>query len=172
MCTDACCSSDWTSAVGYTDNAAHNNEDFLPWFLKSMKAHDTKAGKRYLDYLDIHYYLANTDPSVRLRTSRSFWDPSYIDESWIGTSAPQWHQPNPNAVWLIPRMKQLIAQFYPGTKLSISEWSSGADNELTGGLLTADILGVMGREGVDAATYWGTADEKNPVGLAYWLFNG
>jgi hypothetical protein len=40
---------DWTSVVGYTDNAAHNNTDFIPWFLQQMKAHDTKAGKRYLD---------------------------------------------------------------------------------------------------------------------------
>ena len=38
----------WTSPVGYTDNAAHNNIDFLPWFLAQMKSASTTAGKRLL----------------------------------------------------------------------------------------------------------------------------
>ena len=69
---------------------------------------------------DIHYYFApdvsGTDAAtqaLKLRMTRSLWDPSYIDESYIGTSVPaQWSQPNPNAVWLIPRMRQLIAQHF------------------------------------------------------------
>lgn len=99
-------------------------------------------------------------------------DPGYIDESWIGTSTPQNHQPNANAVYLIPRFKQLIAQYYPGTKLSLSEWSSGADTDITGGLLTADALGIFGVNGLDSATYWATPAEQGPVGLAYWLYRG
>ncbi|KAI0821497.1 glycoside hydrolase family 44-domain-containing protein [Irpex lacteus] len=169
----------WTSSVGYSDNAAHDNVDFLPWFLAKMKAAEQTVGKRLLDFLDIHYYYAPDTSAndaaakaLRLRMTRSLWDPTYIDESWIGTSAPQNHQPNANAVWLIPRMQALIAQNYPGTKLSISEWSSGADTDITGGLLAADVLGIYGREGVDAATYWATPDEKGPVGLAYWLYRG
>ncbi len=27
---------DWTSQIGYTENAAHYNIDFLPWFLAQM----------------------------------------------------------------------------------------------------------------------------------------
>lgn len=99
-------------------------------------------------------------------------DPSYVDESWIG-SPPQWnHQPNNMAVWLIPRMQALIAQNYPGTKLSISEWSSSADTDITGGLVTVDQLGIYGRYGVDSASYWATPDERGPVGVAFWLYNG
>lgn len=71
---------DWTSAIGYTDNAAHNNIDFLPWFLAEMRKHDQKTGKRLLDVLDIHYYFhadtsANDDAAkaLRLRQSRSVW---------------------------------------------------------------------------------------------------
>lgn len=77
-------------------------------------------------------------------------------------------------MWLIPRMQQLIAQFYPGTKLSISEWSPTNDGDVTGGLVAVDQLGIYGREGVDSATYWGTSDttETGPVGLAFWLFRG
>ncbi|CCA75148.1 hypothetical protein PIIN_09132 [Serendipita indica DSM 11827] len=168
----------WTSAVGYSDNAAHWNIDFLPWFLSQMKTASTTAGKRLLDYLDIHYYfqpdLSANDAAakaLRLRMTRSLWDPSYVDESWAGSN-PQNHQPNPTAIWLIPRMKQLIDINYPGTKLSISEWSSTADGDITGGLVTVDVLGLFGRYGVDVATYWSNPDSKGPVGLAYWLYRG
>ena len=41
----------WTSEVGYSDNAAHDNIDFLPWFLAQMKTAETTYGKRLLDYL-------------------------------------------------------------------------------------------------------------------------
>ncbi|KAG8960613.1 hypothetical protein FRC05_006721 [Tulasnella sp. 425] len=168
----------WTSVVGWSDNTAHGNQDFLPWFLSQMKAKETAIGKRLLDYLDIHYYFqpdtsANDDAAkaLRLRMTRSLWDPGYVDESWIANST-QNHQPNNRAVWLIPRMQQLIAQNYPGTKLSISEWDSSNDGDITGGLVTADCLGIFGRYGVDSATYWATPDEKGPAGLAYWLYRG
>lgn len=162
-----------------------------------MQAHDKQVGKRFLDILDIHYYFApdtsaNDDAAkaLRLRMTRSLWDPTYVDESWISGPASN-SQPNPDKVMLIPRMQALIQKYYPGTKLSIGEWSSGADTELTGGLLTVDMLGIFGRHGLDQATYWvrltfssgtrcsdsftlrqATPDEKGPVGLAYWLFRG
>ncbi|KAF5358065.1 hypothetical protein D9756_001355 [Leucocoprinus leucothites] len=168
----------WTSTVGWDDTAAHDNIDFLPWFLSQMKKAEAKAGQRLLDYLDIHYYFqpdtsANDDnaKALRLRMTRSLWDKSYVDESWVGTD-PQNHQWDPDTVQLIPRFKTLIDINYPGTKLSISEWSSTADGDITGGLVTADALGIYGRYGVDAATYWATPGEQAPVGLAYWLYRG
>ena len=94
-----------------------------------------------------------------------------MDESWAGRD-PQNHQPLPDRIMLIPRFKKLIQDIYPGTKLSISEWSSTRDEELTGGLVTVDSLGLFGKYGVDAATYWATPGEVAPVGLAYWLFRG
>lgn len=102
-------------------------------------------------------------------------DPEYIDESWIGTGTPQWNQPNPRQLWLFPRMKQLIAQYYPGRKLMLSEWSAmNFEQETAGGLLVADSLGIFGVEGLDAATYWpwNTLTSSSPVALAYWLFRG
>lgn len=71
---------DWTSAVGWNDTAAHGNVDFLPWFLGEMKKAEKTAGRRLLDYLDIHYYFqadtsSNTDAAkaIRLRATRSLW---------------------------------------------------------------------------------------------------
>lgn len=170
---------DWTSQIGFTDNAAHNNTDFIPWFLQQMHAQEQATGKRLLDYLDLHYYFqADTSAgdaaalATRLRMTRSWWDPTYVDESWIGTDTPQNNEPNPTVVMLIPRMQQLIAKYYPGTKLSVSEWDSTADTDITGGLVTADSLGIFGRYQLDSATYWSDPDETSAAALAYWLFRG
>ncbi|KAJ7107820.1 glycoside hydrolase family 44-domain-containing protein [Mycena epipterygia] len=168
----------WTSELGYTDNAAHNNIDFLPWFLSQMAAAEKTHGKRLLDFLDIHYYFGadtssnnDTAKALRLRMTRSLWDTTYVDESWIGSS-PQNHQWNPTVVELIPRFRTLIDINYPGTKLSVSEFSSSADTDITGGLVTVDALGIFGQQKLDSATYWVTPDELGPVGLAYWLYRG
>ncbi|KAF8649509.1 hypothetical protein AX16_005761 [Volvariella volvacea WC 439] len=168
----------WTSAVGWSDTAAHDNIDFLPWFLAEMRKHHEKTGKRLLDYLDIHYYFqADTSANdaaakaLRLRATRGWWDPSYDDESWIGQD-PQHHQWNPRSVNLIPRFKTLIDINYPGTKLAVGEWAATGETDITGGLVTADSLGLFGRYGLDYATYWATPNEQGPVGLAYWLFRG
>ncbi|KAJ6466122.1 glycoside hydrolase family 44-domain-containing protein [Mycena vitilis] len=169
----------WTSSVGYTDNAAHDNMDFLPWFLMKMAAQQNSTGQRLLDYLDIHYYYAadtsaNDDDAkaLRLRMTRSLWDKTYVDESWIGVPPQQNHQWDPTIISLIPRFRTLIDIYYPGTKLSITEFSSTADTDITGGLVTVDMLGIFGQQKVDSATYWATPDELGPVGLAYWLFRG
>ncbi|KAG8923824.1 hypothetical protein FRC00_005814 [Tulasnella sp. 408] len=151
----------WTSMAGPSNNAAHRNMDFLPWFIQQMKAKETSLGKRLLDYLDIHYYF-QPDTSVndaapealRLRMTQSLSNTSY-------------------AVWLIPRMQKLINLYYLGTKLSIGEWASTADGDITGGLVTANCLDIFGRYGVDhSATYWATPAEKDPIGLAHWLYRG
>ncbi|KAG9044645.1 hypothetical protein FS837_007760 [Tulasnella sp. UAMH 9824] len=132
--------------------------DCLPWFLQQMKAEETSLCKRLLDYLDIHYYFqpdtsANdaAAEAIRLRMTQSLWNTSYVDESWIATSNYN-SQSNYKTVWVIPSMQQLINQYYPGTKLSIGGWASTADGEITGGLVTADRLGIFGRYGVGSAT--------------------
>jgi hypothetical protein len=38
--------------------------------------------------------------------------------------------------------------------LSISEYSSGCEQEIAGGIAQADLLGIFGREGVSAAAAW------------------
>jgi hypothetical protein len=155
----------------------------------------TAAGKDLLDYLDVHFYPdfpAGSGKDLYLRKTRQWWgeyhlyfvsrldfilpeDPEYKDEGWIGTDTPQHHQPKPNQVWLIPRLKQLIAQNYPGRKVALTEWSA-MHNELdvVGGLYTADSLGLFGVHGLDLATYWwwNNPSSSSPIGLAYWLFRG
>ena len=140
------------------DRVAHGGMDFIPWYLKQAKDWETAHGVRILDYLDIHYYpqasgvALTADESIgtsalRLRTLKSLYDPTYLDESWIGTDVGQ-------AVYLIPRMKAWIAASYPGTKLAISEYNWGSDDGISGALAQAEALAIFGREGVDLATRW------------------
>ena len=152
----------WNSAAG--DKPQHGGDDFLPWFLDRAADEEAITGERLLDILDVHYYPEadvfndRMDPETsarRLRSTRSLWDPSYTDEGWIGEDHDATaDQPSPNQVQLIPRLRQLIDDHYPGTGLGITEWNFGADGHLSGGLATADALGIFGREGLYLATFW------------------
>jgi hypothetical protein len=145
-----CCWYDFWGIAPGTDAA--EDADYLTWFLDEVRRHDEQAGDRTLDLLDVHYYPQSvvynddTDPATaarRLRSTRSLWDPTYEDESWIET-----------AIRFIPRMHDTIAASYPGTRLAISEWNFGADGTMNGALAIADVLGIYGREGVELASYW------------------
>ncbi|OGF62960.1 MAG: hypothetical protein A2Y62_04820, partial [Candidatus Fischerbacteria bacterium RBG_13_37_8] len=127
---------------------------FLEWYLQQVKDYETAYGVRLVDYLDIHYYpqannVALSDDespgtaAVRLRSVKSLFDPTYSDESWVG-------QP----VQLIPRMKNIIAQKAPDTKLAITEYNWGNDNGLPSALAQAEVLAIFAREGIDLATRW------------------
>jgi len=157
----------WNSAAGAADKAKHNGQDFLPWFLDEVRRHDQQAGVRTLDVLDIHYYPEglyndNVDTATaahRLRSTRSLWDTTYVDESWIA-----------EPVNLISQMKQLLVEHYSGTKLGITEWNWGADKTLNGALAIADVLGVYGREDVYLASYWRYPELGSPGFYAFKLF--
>ncbi|HWN71154.1 MAG TPA: glycoside hydrolase family 44 protein, partial [Haliangium sp.] len=145
------------------DRMAHGDVAFVPWYLQQMLAYQQQHGVRILDYLDLHYYpeasgvsrrpaTGQDNEALRLRATRSLWDPTYVDESWIAQS-----------VRLIPRMRDWVAQNYPGTRLAISEYNFGALDHINGALAQADALGIFGREGVDLATLWWYHYEHQPT---------
>jgi len=129
---------------------------FLDYYLAQMQAAETSAGKRLIDYLDIHWYSEarggdhrviedDSSPDVvsaRVQATRSLWDPDYRENSWVASVNP---------VRLIPWIREKIATNYPGTRLSISEWSYGGEDHISGAIAVADALGVYGREGVGIA---------------------
>lgn len=141
----------------HTDRLMHGNTPLIPWYLKKLAEHEKQTGERVLDVLDVHYYPqapniyggnAGTDRStaaLRIRSTRSLWDPSYTDESWIN-----------DRVNLIPRLKQWVAENYPGRKVSLGEWNFGAEEHISGGLATAEALGRFGQQGLDSAYWWGS----------------
>lgn len=156
------------------DYAAHGNLDFTTWYLKQMQAYETTHGVRILDYLDLHFYpqangvaLASAGnaatQALRLRSTRSLWDPTYIDESWISDTTDE-------PVQMIPRMKQWVANNYPGTKLALTEYNWGALDHINGALAQADVLGIFGREGLDLATLWGPPEVNEPGAFAFRMY--
>jgi hypothetical protein len=136
-----------------SDQAAHGGKPFLEWYLEQICAHQASTGIRLVDYLDVHYYpqggqaLSGEGNAAmqarRLRSVKDLYDPGYPSESWI-----------PEAVRLVPRLRELIAGHCPGTKLAITEYNWGEDC-VTCALAQAEVLAVFGREGVDLATRWG-----------------
>ncbi len=159
-----------------TDYTSHGSTPFVPWYLQQMKAYETQHGTRILDYLDLHHYPQasgvalssagnSTTQALRLRSIRSLWDPSYMDESWISDT-----QQGGVAVQLIPRMKTWVNQNYPGTKLAITEYNWGALDHINGAIAQADILGIFGREGLDLATLWGPPDSGQPGAFAFRMY--
>ncbi|MFV0309608.1 MAG: glycoside hydrolase family 44 protein [Desertimonas sp.] len=134
--------------------------DFLRYFLRGVQAADESFGQRTLDVLDVHYYPQSnvfnddTDPETnarRLRSTRSLWDPDYVDESWIDTE-----------IEFLPRLRATVADSYPDTPIGITEWNFGADGDINGALAIADVLGIYGREGVYVAAYWRSPAPGSP----------
>jgi hypothetical protein len=153
---------------GHPDMDAHGGLNFIPWFLSEMRKHDQATGMRQIDYLTVHIYPQAGDggndispkiQALRNRSTRALWDPNYKDESWIN-----------DTVMLIPRLKQWVKQYYPGTKIGITEYNWGAENSMSGATTQVDIFGIFGREGLDLATRWTTPDTKTPTFKAIQMY--
>lgn len=151
------------------DRRLHGDVPFIPWLLQKVREQEQKTGSRLLDVLDVHFYSqaqgvghgtgGETDPAtaaLRIRSTRSLWDASYKDESWID-----------ERMRVLPLMRQWIKESNPRLRLAVGEWNFGAENHLSGGLATAEALGRFGTEGVDYAFYWTSPPERSP---AFWAF--
>ncbi|MDQ4121947.1 MAG: carboxypeptidase regulatory-like domain-containing protein [Acidobacteriota bacterium] len=154
----------WT----FPDRAAHGNMDYVAWILQQFKLDEQSRGKRLLDVFTLHYYPQggefsdDVSPEMQLRrnrSTRSLWDPNYTDESWIN-----------DKVQLIPRMKNWVEQYYPGTITGITEYNWGAEAHINGATAQADIYGIFGREGLDMAARWTTPNAGTPTFKAMKMY--
>jgi mannan endo-1,4-beta-mannosidase len=159
---------------------------FIDYYLDVMKKAEAISGKRLLDVLDLHWYPeaygdsrisdanANSanDKAARLQAPRTLWDAKYGysasnpaagENSWIS----QWF---PTYLPLIPRLIASINQYYPGTKLAFTEFTYGGESDITGGIATADVLGIFGKYGVYFATFWPGNSNTSYVQAAYRIF--
>jgi hypothetical protein len=157
----------------FPDRAAHGDWDYMPWLLDQMRQREVQTGKRLLDIFTLHYYPQggefsdDTSTAVqqrRNRSTRSLWDPSYVDETWIN-----------DRIQLIPRMKGWVSSYYPNTPIGVTEYNFGAESHINGATTQADVLGIFGREGLDLATRWTTPAASTPTYKAikmYRNYNG
>ncbi len=150
------------------DRKAHGGEDFFPWILDQLRAHDLKTGKKLVDVASFHYYPQkglsdDVSPAQELdrnRNTRSLWDPHYKAESWVN-----------DTIDMLPRMKAFVAGHYPGLKLAYTEYNWGADQFINGATAQADVLGIIGREGgIDMATRFSAPDAGTPVFHAFAMY--
>ncbi len=155
---------DWSSynMSDTTYNPADfNYTTFACSFLRRMKNASAAYGKRLLDVFSIHFY--NEGASL-LQDSRSFWDSTYVENSWI-TQSVIVNTP----IKLLPNMNKCIQHFYPGTKLAITEYgnfdAATSTNNVATGIYTADVLGAFGKNGVYMGNYF-----NEPTGYVLGAF--
>lgn len=131
---------------------------FIDYYLMKMNEASRLAGTRLLDVLDIHYHTEATNGlleavidsdnafsnNTRMQAPRIFWDSTYTENSTIAILHNQ-HIP------LIPTLEASINMYYPGTKLSFSEYNFGGGDHISGGIATADTLGIFAEYGVHMA---------------------
>ena len=150
------------------DRSNHGGWDYLPWLLDQLRQNHSGMGKRLLDVFTVHYYpqggeFSNDTSSTmqlrRNRSTRSLWDPNYVDETWIN-----------DRVQLVPRMRSWINSYYPGTLTGVTEYNWGAESHINGATAQADIFGIFGREGLDMAARWTTPDASTPTYKAMKMY--
>ena len=145
------------------DRNAHGGMDYLPWLLGQLKS------GHLLDVFTVHYYPQggefgnDTSTAMQLtrnKSTRSLWDPTYVDPTWIN-----------DTVKLIPRLRSWADTYYwPGTPIGITEYNWGAESHINGATTQADILGIFGREGLDLAARWTTPDATTPTYKAIKMY--
>jgi len=180
-----------TSPYQYWDNpkdqAAHGGLPWLAYYLQQMQQFEQQHGYRLLDVLDLHGYLLpdtletwssqNNDApgdaaleTLRMTSTRALWDPNYIVPNSNPTDNDYDNSGNVVAPQLIPRMQQWVDQYYPGTKLGITEYWWHALGSITGAIAQADVLGIFGQQALDYGTLWGPPASTDPGAFAFKIF--
>lgn len=142
--------------------------DKIPPLLQQLKEYKDRTGLDVLDVLTVHYYPSPCDNDIteagqlhRNAATRTLWDPTYKDP-----------RNNNYILNVIPRLQAWVDQYYPGLKTGITEWNWGAEDHINGATALADAYGIMGREGLDVATHWGSApdDPARPTFKAMQMY--
>jgi hypothetical protein len=147
------------------------------YYLQQLALYQHQHGTRLLDYFDEHYYPTTptgvgcialceegnaATQAARLESTRSLWDPTYVENDWIG----QYY----GDIDLIPRMQSWINQYYPGTKTAITEYNFGALDSMNGALAEADALGIFGAQGLGMADLWSPPTAGQPGAFAFQMY--
>lgn len=168
-CIQAGTSQEYTDAKW--ESIKGNYNWYLDYYLESMANAEKESGQRLLDVVDVHYYAqdCSTDDG-KLQAARSLYDESYVENSWL---QPYYGKYFP----LLPNIQKSIDQYYPGTKIAISEYNlADIANERTTGknvisaIAEAEALGAFADNNVYFATYWGTLPECPYVESAINLY--
>ena len=162
------------AGLSTSDYNTHNHTYHYPWLLQQLYSYQQTTGQHLLNVLSVHYYpqdgsFSNDDSAatqlIRNRSTRSLWDPAYVDQSWINQVGI-----NGGIVDLIPNLKSWVSQYYPGLQVGITEYNWGDEANLNGATTQADVLGIFGRESLDLATRWTVPANPSPTYLAMQIY--
>lgn len=132
---------------------------FIDYYLDEMKKAEDECGTRLLDVLDVHFYTEAKGPcgerscnhysdkgcvEARMNSTRTLWDETYREDSWIADSGT-------DLIPILPNLKKSIDKFYPGTKIAITEYNFGGDFNVCGAVAEADALGIFAENEVYCA---------------------
>ncbi|MGA2589865.1 MAG: glycoside hydrolase family 44 protein [Bryobacteraceae bacterium] len=157
-----------------SDYNTHGQTYYYPWLLQQLYAHQQSTGTHLLNVLSVHYYpqdgsYSNNDSTaaqlIRNQSTRSLWDPNYVDQSWIATVGI-----NGGKVNLIPNLKSWVKQYYPGLQTAVTEYNWGDEANLNGATTQADVLGIFGRQALDLATRWTVPLNPSPTYLSMQIY--
>lgn len=154
----------YTTFQGAPDwnNIQLENEEyrwFIDYYLDEMKKAEDECGTRLLDVLDVHFYTEAKGPcgerscnhysdkgcvEARMNSTRTLWDETYREDSWIADSGT-------DLIPILPNLKKSIEEFYPGTEIAITEYNFGGDFNVCGAIAEADALGIFAENEVYCA---------------------
>lgn len=155
------------------DRIAHGGMDYLPWLLQQFRSYETAHGVRLLDVATTHCYPNggefSNDTSAAMQAKRNqstriLWDPGYFDGSWLGDVWPALK------IQMIPRLRNWVNSYYPGTQIGITEYNWGAEGHINGATTLADIWGIFGRENLDVGSYWACPATTTPTYKAMQMY--
>lgn len=151
---------------------------FIAAYLDAFRRASDEAGQRLLDVLDVHWYpfheagnlfrseRAELEPAM-LEAPRALTEPGFREKSWV----PQAFRASSAAglgLPILPSLSRLVARWYPGTELAVTEFNYGGAGRLAAGLAIADVLGRFCVSGVAYAAHWGSLEGW--LGEAYRLY--
>ena len=152
-------------AAGSAPRASREGLYAGQYYLQQMAAYQQQHGQRILDYFDEHYYFNTSTPAAQLASTRTLWDPTYNGGTWVKQTDFD------GPMQLIPRFKSWISTYYPGTKLSISEYSiDSGQKSIVDAIAEMDVLGIYGREQLDFANMWSPPASTDPIAYAFRMF--
>jgi hypothetical protein len=178
---------------GDSDRTAHGDAPNVVSFLRGMKQASDACGQRLLDVLDAHWYPEvyyvkggqklrlsgdlEFDPVVaekQFAALREFYDPKFDLEA-EGLESWAANADNRKVLWdafhpVIPTLKRMIDEAWPGTKLAINEYASGSASHYHGALLRTALLGIFMQEDLYMAEVWDQPRKGTFAFLAHQLF--
>ena len=102
----------WPAWSSLPDRSSHGQMDYLPWLLQQVQQASAVEGRRLLDVFTSHYYpqggefsndTSSTMQARRNKSTRSLWDPAYVDDSWIAS-----------VIRYIPQLRDWVNAVLPG----------------------------------------------------------